>query len=92
MLRDLQSKGHKKPLLTTYAPPFDPLADPKERKREVRVMSFDRFVPQGAVLFVPQAVRDPDQLKEPIAARFYSAHFAFTPGQMCVEVPHDPNY
>ncbi len=31
-------------------------------------------------------------MTEPIPARFYSAHFAFTVGQFCKEVPHDPEY
>jgi hypothetical protein len=92
MLNHLQSQGHKKPLITTYAPYFDPAADPEERTPEVWVMNFDRFTPQGAVFFLPCPVIDPAQLKEPIPSRFYSAHFAFTLGQMCVEVPHDPNY
>jgi hypothetical protein len=32
------------------------------------------------------------QRTEPVPSRFYSAHFCFTLGQFCKEVPHDPNY
>jgi hypothetical protein len=92
MIKQLQSKGHKKPLITTYAPNFDPLNDPKERTQEATIMKFDAFTPEGAVSFRPLEVTNPTELTQPIPARFYSAHFAFTLGQMCVEVPHDPNY
>jgi hypothetical protein len=33
---------------------------------------------------------DSASLPGPIAARFFSAHFAFTLGRFCTEVPHDP--
>ena len=33
-----------------------------------------------------------EELIEPIPSRFYSAHFCFTTGLMCREVPHDPHY
>jgi len=91
MLRSLQLKGHEKPLITTYAPHFDPNTD--QRTHEVWIMNFDRFMPEGAVLFRPFPVVDhPSQLDSPIPARFFSGHFAFTLGEMCVDVPHDPNY
>ena len=35
---------------------------------------------------------DDDELEEPIPARFYSAHFAFSLGSFCTEVQHDPEY
>jgi hypothetical protein len=91
LIKYLQSKGHKKPLLTAYAPSFNPFHDPEERAQKVSVMNFDRFTPEGAVFFRCCAA-DANELKEPIRARFYSAHFAFAVGQMCREVPHDPNY
>jgi hypothetical protein len=33
-----------------------------------------------------------DDKDKPLLGRFYSAHFAFTVGQFCKEVTHDPNY
>ena len=55
-------------------------------------MNFDRFIPEGAVFFLPAAIDNFNDWAEPIPARFYSAHFCFTLGQFCLEVPHDPNY
>ena len=31
-----------------------------------------------------------ETIKEPIPARFYSGHFAFTLGEFTHDVPHDP--
>jgi hypothetical protein len=55
-------------------------------------MNFDRFIPEGAVFFLPATIDDHLERTEPIPARFYSAHFCFTLGQFCKEVPHDPEY
>jgi hypothetical protein len=92
MLTDLQSKGHDKPLLTAYIPSFDPDNDPTMRVQEPWKMNFDRFIPEGAVFFLPSSFDEWDDKTQPLPARFYSAHFAFTVGQFCKEVKHDPNY
>jgi hypothetical protein len=55
-------------------------------------MNFDRFIPEGAVFFLPATIENHSTLAEPIPARFYSAHFAFTGGQFVKEVPHDPEF
>lgn len=92
MINQLQDKGHKKPLLTSYLPSFDPENDPKGRVLEPWWMTFDRFIPEGAVFFLPSTITGWRDLTEPIPSRFYSAHFAFTLGEFCKEVPHDPEY
>ena len=92
MIKDLQDKGYKKPLLTGYVSSFDPDNDPKGRTQEPWRMTFDRFTPEGCVFFLPETIPGWKELKEPITARFYSAHFCFTLGQFAVEVQHDPNY
>jgi glycosyltransferase involved in cell wall biosynthesis len=92
MLTDLQNKGHEKPLLTAYIPSFDPDNDPAMRVQEPWKMNFDRFIPEGAVFFLPASFDQWEDKSQPLPARFYSAHFAFTVGQFCKEVKHDPNY
>ena len=92
MIKQLQKKGFKKPLLTGYVSSFDPDNDPLGRTQEPWRMSFDRFIPEGAVFFLPETIPGWQQLTEPVSARFYSAHFCFTLGQFCKEVPHDENY
>lgn len=92
MLKQLQKKGHKKPLLTGYVSSFDPDNDPAARIQQPWKMNFDRFIPEGAVFFLPATIDDHMERKEPIPSRFYSAHFCFTLGSFVKEVPHDPNY
>jgi hypothetical protein len=93
MLKDLQNNGSPKPLLTSYIPSFDPDNDPDGRVNEPWKMTFDRFIPEGAVFFLPAGLNPSiDDINKPIPGRFYSAHFAFTLGQFCREVPHDPHY
>jgi hypothetical protein len=90
MLLHLQSKGHKKPLLTSYISSFNPENDPDERGTEPWWMTFDRFIPEGAIFFLPAGIPNWKELTEPVPSRFYSAHFCFTLGQFAKEVQHDP--
>lgn len=92
MINHLQDKGHKKPLLTTYLPSFNPETDPKGRLQEPWWMAFDRFIPEGAVFFLPSVIPGWQNTTEPVPSRFYSAHFCFTLGQFAKEVQHDPEY
>ena len=92
MVKHLQKKGHKKPLLTGYISSFDPDNDPVGRNHVPWKMNFDRFIPEGAIFFLPASIDNYKELDRPIPARFYSAHFCFTLGQFCKEVPHDPEY
>lgn len=93
MLKELQHKGYKKPLITGYIPSFDPDNDPESRIQEPWKMTFDRYIPEGAVFFLPSSF-DPkiDNIDEPLLGRFYSAHFAFSLGSFAKEVKHDPYY
>ena len=92
MIKQLQKKGHKKPLLTGYVSSFNPENDPQERIQEPWRMVFDRFIPEGAVFFLPETIPGWQDLKEPVPARFYSAHYGFTLGEFSKEVQHDPEF
>lgn len=92
MIVDLQNKGIKKPLLTGYIPSFDPDNDPAARVQEPWKMNFDRFIPEGAIFFLPASFDHFDSKDRPMRARFYSAHFCFTLGQFSREVQHNPDY
>ena len=90
MIKDLQKDGYPKPLLTGYIPSFDPDNDPGSRVQEPWRMVFDRFIPEGAVFFLPETIPNWQSLTRPVTARFYSAHFCFTLGEFSEEVQHDP--
>jgi hypothetical protein len=87
-----KEQGSKKPLLCGYLPSYDPERDPEGRVMEPWKLDFDRFLPQGAIFLKPSTIPMHQELKAPIPARFYGAHFAFTIGDFVKEVPHDPNY
>jgi glycosyltransferase involved in cell wall biosynthesis len=92
MYKQLQDKGYGKPLLTSYISSYDPDNDPGGRVTVPWKMNFDRFIPEGAIFFLPAGIDNFKELTEPIPARFYSAHFAFAGGSFVKEVPHDPEY
>jgi len=92
MMGGLVSRGHEKPLLTSYVPSFDPDNDPAGRVNIPWRMDFDRFIPEGAVFFLPASMPNWEKLDAPVRARFYSAHFCFAPGSFAREVQHNPDY
>lgn len=92
MIKALQAKGHKKPLLTGYISSFNPSNDPAERINTPWKMNFDRFIPEGAVFFLPASIDDYKDRTLPVPSRFVSAHFIFTLGKWIEEVPYDPFY
>jgi hypothetical protein len=92
MIKGLQKDGYKKPLLTGYVPSFDPDNDPAGRSTDAWRMAFDRFIPEGAVFFLPETIPGWREMKKPVTSRFYSAHFCFTLGEFAVEVQHNPEY
>jgi hypothetical protein len=49
-------------------------------------------MPEGAVFLRPQGLDGWQTMKEPVPARFLSAHFIFTVGSFATEVPYDPNF
>ena len=91
MLSELQKKGYKKPILTSYAPVYDPLNDPDGREIKPLRISFNGFTKEGPFSLKPQTIDDFDDMLEPEPARFLSAHFIFTIGEFCTEVAYDPN-
>lgn len=92
MYKELQNLGYSKPLLTAYLPSYNPKNDPVDRVNEAWKMNFDRYTPEGVVFFLPATIENWRLLDKPVPARFYSAHFAFTTGDFCKEVMHNPEY
>jgi len=92
MVKQLQEMGIPKPLLTSYVSSFDPDNEPNGRVQEPWQMAFDRFIPEGAVFFLPETIPNWQELDTPVPSRFYSAHYAFTLGEFSNEVQHNPEY
>jgi Glycosyltransferase (GlcNAc) len=87
MLEQLRRDGAAKPILTGYAPAFDPEDDPAGRSSEVWGTGFDRFEPSGVVFMKPFVMPPATQ---PVPARFWSAHFSFSDGRFNEEVVVSP--
>lgn len=85
IITNLQKEGFKKPLLTSYCPAYK-LPEGKKIDDTVYGMRVNTWK-EGVLLFHPFAM---DKSNAPVPSRFYSGHFAFTLGQFCKEVPHDP--
>ena len=92
MIKKLQELGVPKPLLTGYVSSYNPKNDPQERVRVPWRMVFDKFIPEGAVFFLPETIPNWELLDTPVPARFYSAHFCFTLGSFAKEVQHNPDF
>jgi glycosyltransferase involved in cell wall biosynthesis len=90
MIKQLKKAGHEKPLLTSYISSYNPENDPAERVQEPWWLTFDRFIPEGAIFFLPATIPGWQEMTKPIPSRFLSAHFIFTIGKWCQEVPYDP--
>src|SRR5262249_40774027 len=89
LLELAERSGEAKPLLSTYAAPFDPAAGAQEAGEPMQ-MDFDYFTGDGIPMFRPRAIADWAGLQRPLRARFVSAHFLFTLGLFVTEVPYDP--
>ena len=91
MLQELQASGSKKPLLTAYATSYNP-ENPEQKSIEPWKLNFDRFAPDGVVHFAPGGIAQHRNVRAPVKSRFLSAHFIFTLGEFCKEIPYDPEY
>jgi hypothetical protein len=92
MIKQLKKLGIQKPLLTGYVPSYDPKNDPNGRVMVPWRMVFDKFIPEGAVFFLPETIPNWEEIELPVPSRFYSAHFCFTIGKFAKEVQHNPDF
>jgi hypothetical protein len=91
MYDSLLSLGVAKPLLTSYLSSYDPRNDPAGRHPAPFTHHFDRMIPEGSYFTRPADMPNWQKRTYPEPNRFFSAHFCFTSGQFCKEVPYDPN-
>ena len=91
MYETLKLTGVNKPILSTYLPSYQVNNDPAGRLYEPWQVNFDRFLPEGVIFLRPSTLRNWQQLSLPAPARGFSAHFIFTQGRWCLDVPYDPD-
>jgi hypothetical protein len=90
MFVGLRRCGSAKPLITSYAPIYNPAKEPGGRTQEPLRLRFNGFSPDGPFAVMPETMDEYLSQTEPEPARFFSAHFAFTRGEFCREVQYDP--
>ena len=90
MLEGLRGRGYAKPLITSYAPVYDPANEPDGRTIKPLRLRFNGFSRDGPFAVMPETMDDYQTQTEPEPARFFSAHLAFTVGEFCRQVPYDP--
>lgn len=83
-----KSVEDKNPIITAYLPSYNPTTGEKTDKSWQ--LNFDRFTPEGVVFMMPGEITT--DIKPLIPTQFFSAHFVFTNGNFCKEVPYDPNF
>lgn len=90
LFNEARRRGARKPLISSYAPAYDPASDESSRGTQALRLVFQEFSEGGPVqvMPVPMPVSPGDERLEP--ARFLSAHFLFTLGAFCRQVPYDP--
>ena len=88
-IKKLKKEGSQKPIISTYLPSYDPKDDPKLRLKENWNLSFDRFMPEGAIFLRPNGMPEGSQGRM-IRGRFLSGHMIFCDGHFCENVLYDP--
>lgn len=90
LMLEARRAGAKKPLLTSYLPPYEPGdADADLGGAPLRLV-FNGFSAEGPFKVMPVAMDGPQRRSRLERARFLSGHFLFTLGEFCREVPYDP--
>ncbi|MCB1842553.1 MAG: hypothetical protein KDI09_06285 [Halioglobus sp.] len=90
LFREAVQRGSRKPLITSYAPAYDPAGDERSRGTQPLRLVFHEFSEQGPVQVMPEAMPGTLGSSRLEPARFLSAHFLFTLGSFCTQVPYDP--
>jgi len=90
ILNNLKKDGHKKPILSSYLPSYDPDIKGESKLDDVWRTYIDRFMPEGPIFIFPESINNWQKKSKPEKARFLSGHFIFCDGSFVEEVPYDP--
>jgi hypothetical protein len=86
---EARAAASDRPLLTTYAPAFEPGATGPLSAVPTR-MELDGCTDDGIPMFAPCCIEEEDR-STPLPSRFVSAHFCFAAGSFVADVPYDPD-
>lgn len=88
LIEMMKQTGAEKPIITSYGAGYTAETG-KNLASKPCYLKPNPFSPDGMLLFAGSHVKD-SAVGTPQPARFFSAHFAFTHGQHCRDVPYDP--
>jgi len=91
MHKELEQKGHKKPIIAGYSPLYDPFNDPAGRSMEPWQSQFVCFYPHGTIFIRPGLLHGYQEMTEPPMSRFLCGHFDFARSEWAREIKHDPD-
>ena len=89
-LKSLKKKGSPKPIISTYLPSYEADNDPGGRIPDIWNLSFDRFMPEGAIFLRPNGMPQGWKPGQMIRGRFLSGHMIFADGHFYEKVMYDP--
>ena len=83
--------GSQKPIISTYLPNYEVFTE--EKSTELwKIKPYKFLENNGPLIFCPDKIHNSENLVDPIRSTFLSAHFLFTKGNFCIEVPYDTDY
>jgi hypothetical protein len=86
MVKDLQSQGHKKPIVASYPPGYNPETN-ELNKQFLTFLRIDRFIKTDGIIRISGWVNNSILHCTPTA--FISGNFFFTVGEHVKEIPYD---
>lgn len=87
MLEGLRRRSEK-PVLTGYLPSYLPGGARGAAPYKIYPLARQRGI---LTRLTSYPLREWQQLEAPVVAEYFSLHFAFAPGELVTEVPHDPD-
>lgn len=91
LVKELQSSGFKKPIITTYPPGFSSYEKVEDNDSEFPTgIYFDKILDNSSLIFSGKSIKR-NLKKNWVEAKFLAAGFLFTIGNFCKEVEYDPD-
>ena len=87
LYNNIKNSISEKPLLSCYAPKFDPDTEHRD-SQPLKLNCLSDFANDGDLMFVPKKMKTDNDY---VPARFLSGHFIFSSSKFCKECPYDPN-
>lgn len=89
LIEMFKQTGVEKPIITSYPASYNPITN-ELGTEPPNMISGRYFTDFGTIMLAPEPIKNYQQLKSPIAARFVAGGYNFTLGIHCKEYKYDP--